>query len=180
MKKNMKFLSSTILLFCFGVCQSQTLPAFKLISLDGQSLTNEDLKGKNVYINVFESWCSSCAVETPILNQTKQNLNDIVCIAITPAKFKKAEKFQKKYGFDFKIYPDVGELCKKLGVSAYPTHFFVDKDGNLKVIKFTLSVTWITKDYKNGKPSKDEFNKMLFEQNKNKLEDELKKNVLND
>ena len=176
----MKLLFLAILLFCFGVCQSQTLPAFKLISLDGQSLTNEDLRGKNVYINVFESWCSSCAIETPILNRTKQNLNDIVFIAITPAKHKKAEKFQKKYGFDFKIYPEADELCKKLGVSAYPTHFFVGKDGSLRKIKFTLSVTWITKDYKNGKPPKDEFNKMLFEQNKDKLEEELKKNVLKD
>ncbi len=170
----MKFLKTLLLILSFNSLYSQSLPDFNIVDLKGNVLTKEDLKGKNVYINIFESWCSSCIVEIPIINETQHNLNEILFIALTPAKRKKAKHFQEKYGFNLQVFPEADEICKQLKVSHYPAHFFIDKKGNLKEIKFNISVTWKNSDYKNGKPPKTIFDSLLFEQNRLKLENELR------
>lgn len=165
-----------ILLFSllFHNLYAQSLPEFKLIDLNGNLLSKEDLKGKNVYINIFESWCGACITEVPILNETQKNLKDVMFVALTPANHKKAQNFQKKYGFNMQVFPNADVFCKQLNIKHYPTHFFIDKNGKLSEIKFSISVTWKRKDYENEKPPKAVFEQLIFEQNKTKLEDELR------
>jgi peroxiredoxin len=176
----MKYLLSFIFFFNLYNTYSQNLPDFNLKDLNGNVLTKDDLKGKNVYINVFESWCGSCITEIPILNETQANLKDVVFIAITPASRKKAEHFQRKHGFNFSILPEADELCKQLNVKKFPTHFVVDKNGDFKEIDFNVSVQWLRKDYKNGKPPKKIFDQLVFEQNKSKLENEIKLHLISE
>jgi thiol-disulfide isomerase/thioredoxin len=162
-----------LLLFSQNVL-GQEIPDFRLVDLEGNFLTKEDLKNKYVYINVFESWCGSCATETPILNETQKNLKEVVFIALTPANMKKAKHFKEKYGFDLPIFPDADELCKKLKVKHYPTHFFIDKDGVMKEISIRFYASYQKKDYQNGRPNKDTLKKLMVEQNKTTLEKELR------
>jgi len=158
---------------------SQKLPKFNLKDIEGNDISEKDLIGKNVYINVWETWCKPCLMEIPILNSTKERMKNIVFLAITPASKQKVIKTLQKYPFEFRIIPDAKDYTKLLGVESYPSHFFIDSTGNFSEIKrFAFSVTYNQNDYINGKPSKKEQEALFLKQNKdilfNKLHELLK------
>ena len=91
-------------------------PAFKLAQLHtpGESLSNDDLKGKVWLLNVWASWCVSCRVEHPLLLQlAKANLVPV-------------------YGLDYKDKPDDGRAWLSQNGDPY-TASIVDQDGRVGI-----------------------------------------------
>jgi len=51
-------------------------PHFHLETLDGQTFSAQNLKGKWVFINYWASWCTPCLKEIPELNEFAKNNQD--------------------------------------------------------------------------------------------------------
>lgn len=170
--------TTTLLLILFiqsFISSAQFLPDFRLTGLNGDTLTRDHLKGKHVYINVFDVGCKPCIAEIPLLNATQKNLSDVLMIAITPASSKKAQKFITKYHLELPVYPDATELCKEIKATRYPGHFFVDSSGHFEKLHITLGVK-VEYD-KDGKwnPSEKEWHRMMLEQNQTTISDAITK-----
>ena len=43
------------------------VPSFDMKTLDGKTVTSDQLKGKSYVVNFFNSWCIPCVQETPAL-----------------------------------------------------------------------------------------------------------------
>lgn len=150
--------------FSLSNIYGQKLPDFNLVSIVGDTISSEFLKGKVVYINVYETYCAPCLSEIPELNKLKDKHPNILFIAMSPAKQSKVVKLQKKNPIKFIVVSDAKDLCEKLNVRGYPSHFFVDKIGTLHASNVVSTIKW------DHTPTKDEIWTRYRELNYNRLD----------
>lgn len=107
------------------------LPGFALPALDDeQTLEPADVTGEPALFNVWATWCVSCRVEHPYLEQLAQE-----GVAIYGINYKDdpvaARKWLRDLGDPYRanIVDREGTLGLDLGVYGAPETYFVDADG---------------------------------------------------
>ena len=134
-KKNPEVLTK-ILLSSWSKLKNKELPSFSLKTLDGEIIDLEKLKGKPTMINFWFTKCVPCIKEMPLLNDIKKKYeNHVNFVAITYEDRDSVNTFLKKYDFDFMHLINGKEYIKALGIKAFPTNLFLDKNGILKYVK---------------------------------------------
>ena len=102
-------------------------PEFSSRSLDDPEvvITRADLLGRPALINVWATWCVSCKVEHPVLNDYGFNFNDIYCVAL---------RVLSDFLNPYQLYISVpkGTLGFDLGVFGAPETFMLDKRGVIR------------------------------------------------
>ena len=119
----------------------QPAPAWRLATLDGGTLSSDDLAGRPYLVNFWASWCiPGCVDEHPILAEAhERHGDDLVIVGVlyqdAPAD---ARDFLARYGDAG--YPHVVDESSRLaieyGVSGPPETFFVDADGIVRDKQF--------------------------------------------
>lgn len=140
MKLLTKILSIASLTFVLNSCSNinDPLPDFEAKTIKGQTITDEDLEGKIIVINLWATWCGPCVNETPELNKVVQhykNNDDIVFLAITDESTFKVERLLAKYPFNYIQIAEEKLLKHKLHpgiVKSIPFHIIIGKDGITK------------------------------------------------
>ena len=112
--------------------KGQQLPEFtlpNLLNLDADVQT-ADLLGQPMLLNVWATWCPTCKVEHPVLNELAQQGINIIGI-----DWKDDAELAQKWLRDFNnpyrinIFDIEGFLPLDLGVTGAPETFFVDSNG---------------------------------------------------
>ena len=116
------------------------LPAYSLVGRSGKTYTNEDLKGKVVFLNFWSVNCGPCVMEIPVLNKlylSYKDNKDVVFISILLDKEEALEKFLEKGLTKKRIAYDVVSDSKakmketfKL-IKAILTNLFIDREGKI-------------------------------------------------
>lgn len=52
-----------------------TLPAFKVMAMDGSTVNLADLKGKKVFVNLWATWCPPCRAEIPSIEALSNKID---------------------------------------------------------------------------------------------------------
>jgi cytochrome c biogenesis protein CcmG/thiol:disulfide interchange protein DsbE len=109
-------------------------PSFTLSSLDGQSYSVDDARGKPLIINFWASWCGPCKLEAPELVQIYEQYGDeleIYAVNLTASdRITAVKKFVEQQGFTFPILLDEsGDVSDLYEVIAIPSTFFVNENG---------------------------------------------------
>jgi cytochrome c biogenesis protein CcmG, thiol:disulfide interchange protein DsbE len=116
-------------------------PVWTLTTLDGETLSSEDLAGRPYVLNFWASWCiPACVDEHPVLAATHENLEgDVVVVGVLyqdePGD---AEAFLARYGdagYEH-VVDDDGRLAIEFGVTGPPETFFVDAEGIVRDKQF--------------------------------------------
>ena len=116
-------------------------PDFTLKDLNGKTWTVSELKGKPVVLNFWATWCAPCKFEMPALESIYQKYKDkgLVILAVdikTDNGEAAVRKYQQDIGLSFPVVMDTtGETENNYRVRAYPTSFFIGKDGKLREVK---------------------------------------------
>lgn len=126
---------------------SVNLGEFSLEDINGEVYTQEMFAEYDLtMVNVFATWCSPCVKEIPDLEKLHQEMGErgvnvagIVLDTVDGSGKKdeegveKAKLLAEKTGASYPfLIPDEGNLNGIIsGVSAVPTTFFVDKEGNI-------------------------------------------------
>lgn len=118
-------------------------PDFVLMDQYGNKHSLADYKGKTIFLNFWATWCGPCRNEMPeiqkIYEETQQEEDsDLVVLGIAAPGFgqeksqEEVEAFLEENGYTYPVLMDTtGEVFMEYGISAYPTTFMVDRDGNL-------------------------------------------------
>ena len=117
--------------------EPQTVPApdFTVLDWDGNEVRFSDFAGKPIVLNFWAHWCGPCQMEMPEFNAAYERLGGEVTFlmvhegaAVDDGKEKVTEG-----GYTFPVVFDVdGSAGNLYGITAYPTSFFIDKEGNLQ------------------------------------------------
>lgn len=119
-----------------GFEEGNKAPDFKLKTLKGKSVKLSDYRGKTVLINFWATWCPPCRVEAPELQSFYEDEkdNDFTILGVDLTSTEKHRSDVKPFvddkGLEFPILMDSkGDVMDTYNIVAYPTSFFVDKDG---------------------------------------------------
>jgi len=115
--------------------EGQQFPKFSFTDLNGKLYTNENTKGKIVVLKCWYINCVACVAEFPGLNELVdqyKDRNDIVFVSLAFNDEADLKEFLLKKPFNYTIVPDQKSYLKDiLKVKLYPTHFIIDKNGNI-------------------------------------------------
>ena len=122
-----------------AVSKREVAPELTFLSIKGEKITPESLKGKVVMVNFWATSCTTCVAEMPKMvdtyNKFKGQGLEFVAVAMNydPANY--VINYAETRQLPFKVALDVtGEAAKAYGdVAMTPTTFVIDKDG--KIIK---------------------------------------------
>jgi tetratricopeptide (TPR) repeat protein len=113
-------------------------PAFDLKTIDGKRVSLESLKGKVVAINFWGIWCGWCVQELPDYQKLFEKYKDdpdIVILTIDNDKIPDdVSPWMKEKKYNFPVLLDDGFVAKA-GITAFPTTWFVDREGRLAFTK---------------------------------------------
>ncbi len=108
-------------------------PGFSGPTLQGQSLSLADYRGKVVMINFWATWCIPCRVEMPSMENLHEKYRgkNFEILAISGGEGKSmVQPFIENLNLSFPVLLDEQfEVHSKYQVSAIPSTFLVDKSG---------------------------------------------------
>jgi cytochrome c-type biogenesis protein len=129
--------------------EKEIIPAFDFTLLDqyGNEHTLSDYKGKVVFLNFWATWCPPCKKEMPdieaLYQESGKNQGDIIVIGVAnPAstEYPNNSDVSKEEVIDFLeennytfpvVFDETGEILSNYYISAFPTTFFIDTEGNI-------------------------------------------------
>lgn len=109
-------------------------PQFILQQVEAEKqLTQSDLQGQPMLVNVWATWCPTCKAEHEFLNTLAAQGIRIIGINYKDDD-EEAKVWLRDYGnpYEFNISDPKGKLGLELGVYGAPETFFVDGDGIIR------------------------------------------------
>lgn len=122
-------------------------PDFTLIDQFGNEHTLSDYKGKVVFLNFWATWCGPCRSEMPdiqsLYEDNNKNSDDIIILGVanpkTDTNQRNSDKTvdeviqfldDNKYSYPV-VMDTTGDIFANYAISALPTTFMIDVDGNV-------------------------------------------------
>ncbi len=113
----------------------QTAPGFELMTLDGQMVSLESLKGKVVLLDFWATWCPPCRMSIPALiefyEEYKSSGVEVVGISVDQNPSVVSDFAQKKEIPYMVLLGTDGRAAQEYGVRGIPTFFAVDQKGRI-------------------------------------------------
>jgi cytochrome c biogenesis protein CcmG, thiol:disulfide interchange protein DsbE len=114
----------------------QPAPDFQLRTLDGQTVSLSDYRGRPVWISFWASWCPPCRAENPDIQEMYQKYQAQGLVILAPAIGEDegaVSGYVRRTGLTFTIGLDSStQIAANYRIVGIPTHFFVDGDGVLR------------------------------------------------
>lgn len=113
-------------------------PGFALPTLDGQTVSLDELRGQPLVLNFWATWCSPCRMEMPYLQAAfNQKGEEVRFIAINLGdNEEKARQFVQYMRMSFTVALDLDlAVGNAYNVRYIPTTFLIDKEGVIRHIK---------------------------------------------
>lgn len=110
----------------------------------GEVHTLSEYKGKVIFLNFWATWCGPCRNEMPDIQKLYEEYSaqgedaEVVILGIAgPGIGQEGTReeiagFMEENGYTYPVLMDeTGELFSQYGISAFPTTFMIDRDGNV-------------------------------------------------
>ncbi|MET0464974.1 MAG: TlpA disulfide reductase family protein [Chitinophagaceae bacterium] len=120
--------------------------SFVARDIAGNKYKLKDLVGKVVVLNFWFVNCGPCRTEIPELNKLVEEYRDssnVVFLAVALDEEKQVKQFTDKIPFNYRMIADGRYITTEYGITAYPTHAVIDKQGKVLFHTSGLSISTI-------------------------------------
>lgn len=110
----------------------ETIKVFRAITLDGDTITKEDIMGKTVVINFWATWCDPCRNEIPQLNSLVDkfsNDSSVIFVAISDENPVTVKSFVEKNEFKYIVCAGGKDMFKEYNIYGIPVHMIISPLG---------------------------------------------------
>lgn len=108
---------------------------FTLPTLDSDRISLSDFKGKVIILDFWSTWCAPCRVEIPGFVELQEEYGEMglqmLGVSLDRGRKKVVEDFCGRYYVNYPILMDNGEVARRFRVTAIPTAYVIDREGNL-------------------------------------------------
>jgi len=106
-----------------------------LKDMNGKNTSLSDFKGKIVFLNFWTTWCPTCRIEMPSIEQLHQKLEN-KDFAVVTVNLQESASQVKSFFEEFKLtftalLDSTGEVSASFGIRAIPTTYILDKTGRI-------------------------------------------------
>lgn len=112
-------------------------PEFSLTTLEGETQSISDYKGKVVLVNNWATWCPPCKAEMPSLRDfhNEQASNGFTVIAVEAGDSKEdVLAFVQTLNLQFPVWLDsAGVSLKAIGNGSLPNSYVIDRTGTVRL-----------------------------------------------
>ena len=112
---------------------------FTLTTVDGRTVSLEELRGKAVWIVFGASWCAACQAEAPDIEAASEKYasDGLVVVGVNINEGQDAVRsYADRVGITYPVGADEqSAIADAYRVSAIPAHFFVDRRGVLREVR---------------------------------------------
>ena len=123
-----------------GHVAGKVAPNFSIKRLDGSDLVLNELRGKVVMIDFWDTWCPPCLRAMPHLQELSEIYHDdlvVVGVSLGQQGAAKVQEYVNKTGITFEIVvlaPGNTVLEDFGGITGIPTSFLLDADGVIRKV----------------------------------------------
>ncbi len=126
--------------------EAQPVRAYEFVLEDqfGNTHTLEDYEGKVIFLNFWATWCGPCRNEMPDIQKLYEEYAaqgadaEVAVIGVAApetggeASAEEIAGFLEENGYTYPVLMDhTGEMFSFYGISAFPTTFMIDRQGNV-------------------------------------------------
>ena len=117
----------------------QVAPELEAVTTDGSVFRLSDLRGSPVWLTFGATWCQPCRAEAADIQSAYDSFKDrgvkVVQVFMTNDQATITD-YAGRVGLTFTKVPDpTSQLATDYRVLGIPTHFFIDREGNLAQLK---------------------------------------------
>lgn len=116
--------------------KGQRAPDLELTAIDGTTVTLSELKGKQVVVDMWATWCPPCVAEIPHFVRLANEIpaDELVVIGISDEPADVLKPFVESKGIPYTIV-SANRLPPPFSeVVALPTTFFIGPEGTIKSV----------------------------------------------
>jgi thiol-disulfide isomerase/thioredoxin len=110
-------------------------PRFRAKTLDGETFTNDSVKGKVVLLQFWTTWCQYCRREQPVVDDINKEFSPkgLVLLAVNVGESKKkVKKFLEENPRSVRIVlTEDTNLAAMYAATSFPIYVAIDRDGNI-------------------------------------------------
>ncbi|MDH6304168.1 peroxiredoxin [Parabacteroides sp. PF5-5] len=114
-----------------------TMPAFTIVSDNGNEFKSSSLQGKVILLNFFATWCPPCQKELAAVQETlwpkyKNHAGFVMLVVGREHSDADLATYNEKKGFTFPLYPDKSRaIYSSFAKSLIPRTYLIGKDGKI-------------------------------------------------
>src|SRR5215204_2133638 len=115
-------------------------PEFTVRTLDGGTVSLNDMRGKVVVLSFWFIGCPACFAMEPKLNVFKARFaeSDVIFLAMTSDPKDQLERYLKKERFDYLQAADARDAMSKFAFRGFPKNIVIDKQGKIIYWRSTI------------------------------------------
>ncbi|HEX7018937.1 MAG TPA: TlpA disulfide reductase family protein [Gemmatimonadaceae bacterium] len=112
-------------------------PPFRVTTLDGRTVSDDQLRGKVVLVNFWATWCPPCQAEMPGFEAVYERHADsdfvVLGVAMDAGGAENVQRFLAERRIRYPVAMANGSMVEAFGgVSLLPNSFLVDRQGRIR------------------------------------------------
>jgi thiol-disulfide isomerase/thioredoxin len=115
--------------------RKRLIPDLELVTLGGEYLTTDDLRGRVVLIDVWGTWCAPCRAAVPELKRLAARLKKAPFLMVSisnDADGPVLKKFIAEHAMDWpQVWDEDHTILRRLGINRFPTYLLIDHEGEI-------------------------------------------------